>query len=91
VRLSLRDIPWLFVIWLSEVQQVEGIEVRVFADRAAASDLFAKIGAALSLITTTDPPRYARIRRDVQRVLVMLSSGGRYLGRLAIPGPICQE
>jgi hypothetical protein len=58
------------------------MEVRVFEDQAVASALFDQIGAALQLIVTTDPRRYARIRRDLKRVLLTLASGGQYLPRL---------
>lgn len=78
----LRDLPWLFMIRWSEIRQIEGMEVRVFEDRVVASDLFDKVGAALRLIMTSDPPRYARIRRDLKRVLLTLASGGQYLPRL---------
>jgi hypothetical protein len=82
VKAFFADLPWVFMIRWSEVRRIEGLEVRVFEDRAVASGLFDQIGTALQLIRTTDPRRYARICRDLKRVLLTLASGGQYLPRL---------
>ncbi len=66
----------------SQTRQIEGMEVRVFENAAVAADVFAKAGDALRLIAINDPNRYARLKRDLRRVLFTFSSGGQYLPRL---------
>lgn len=79
---ALRDIPWRLIIRFSHISSAEGMELRVFDDAAAAEAVFSRAAGALRLIATTDPNRYRRIRRDVERLLFTSASGGQYLPRL---------
>jgi hypothetical protein len=82
VNFTLRDIPWRLIIRFSHAAIADGIEMRVFAEAGDADVVFSGAADALRLIAGTDPNRYRRIRRDVDRLLFTSASGGRYLPRL---------
>lgn len=58
-------------------QNVEGLEASDLIASGRTELLFAKLGAALGLIASVDPPRFARLTRDLRRV-VFLESGPEY-------------
>lgn len=59
-----------FLCATASYRRVEGINVGVVSDEAA-EQYWEKVADALALIRSLDPKRFERIRRDVERVLVL--------------------
>lgn len=62
---------------LSPRRDILGVELAAIGTDDASGMLFAKGERALHLISATSPARFARIRRDLRR-LVLISSGGQF-------------
>lgn len=80
---SLRDLPWLLLVWLSVRRSVGGLELCVSESNVGAEDVLAKATAALELIERYDPPLRTQISDHVRRLLFTETSGSGYLAGIA--------
>jgi hypothetical protein len=60
---------------LSHVREVRGFDVRAFDETRLAKPLLDKVDAALLLLTSYDPVRLARIRRDLGCLFIRPAAG----------------
>lgn len=74
-------VVWLFLehrfFGATPRTSIQGFEVRNYATETLSPMLFEKIAAALDLIGQYEPRRFARIRRDLKRVVIVDWSGSR--------------
>ena len=68
-----RFLDWI-IIRLSRSLNVDGVWIGIFSDKSN-DEIFARVGEALELIKTYDPYRYKRIIKELDRILVGLTSG----------------
>jgi hypothetical protein len=67
----LRSISMRLAIRMSPRTRIEGFEVAQLAGADSSQMLFAKVQAALGVISTYDPRRFGSLQRDVRRILLL--------------------
>ncbi len=72
IRFLIRDAALWVAIQLAQRPEIDGFEVVTLSGNEETAELFAsKVADALRLIAENDPLRYARIQRDLRRIVCL--------------------
>lgn len=66
------------IVLISPSQAADGLQLVDASDRAHTDPAFPRVLRALELISKQDPKRYARLHRDLKRILVFTETGPEY-------------